>query len=248
MFVWIEFNKFVFGMDLPKKITPCPIIDALVEVRFATKIHRDAVFGLIYNKIQTDFPKVESLPILQLPEAVRANDINLKFKPYFRVSNENYVVQIGPDVISISSFPEYAGWTSLSKNIFDLLNKVQEINIINKVSRLGIRYINFFDNIDIFHKINLDININNKSISNRNTLIKTEVENETCVSTLQIANNVINNNKTGSIIDIDTFVIGENIDLFEHKEEMISNNHLSEKKLFFSLLKSDFLKTLNPEY
>jgi uncharacterized protein (TIGR04255 family) len=70
-------------MKLPKTINPCPIIDALLEIRFRTTTHPNAVFGLIYNTLQEDFPRVESLPILQLPDQVRAADPNFKYKPHY---------------------------------------------------------------------------------------------------------------------------------------------------------------------
>lgn len=79
-------------MRLPLKIDPCPIIDALVEIRFSTTIHPNAVFGLLYNALQTDFSKVENLPILQWPEAVRSSDPSLQFKPHYKISSKEFVV------------------------------------------------------------------------------------------------------------------------------------------------------------
>ena len=68
-------------MSLPRNIERCPIIDALVEIRFETALNPNAVFGLIYGALMNDYPgKVENLPILQVPEAVRKNDPALKFK------------------------------------------------------------------------------------------------------------------------------------------------------------------------
>lgn len=234
-------------MALPKAINPCPILDALFEVRFTTKIHPSAVFGMIYNVLQADFPKVENLPVLQLPEAVRATDPNLKFKPHYRISNQNFVAQIGPDVITVSSFPKYAGWNEFSNQIFGILDRIEEVGIIGSVLRIGIRYINFFDN-DIFKNIDLKINIGKNDIDYKNTIIRTEIEQDLYKSSLQVANNANHNNKLGSIIDIDTFTESNLSNFFAHKKELISNGHTKEKELFFSLLKDDFLKTLNPVY
>jgi len=143
-------------MLLPKKIAPCPIIDALLEIRFETDVHPSAVFGIIYHAISTKYPNVEKLPVLQVPEPVRDNDPTFKFKPYFKVTDNNYIVQIGPDVITISSHPKYAGWNSFSAEIFTLIHTVQNLDIVNSIVRLGLRYINFFP-IDIFNNINLEI-------------------------------------------------------------------------------------------
>jgi len=72
-------------MKLPLKISPCPIVEALLEIRFTTVIHPDAVFGLFYNALKSDFPKVDNLPILQIPDALRATDPNLKYKPLYKI-------------------------------------------------------------------------------------------------------------------------------------------------------------------
>ncbi|MCK9450848.1 MAG: TIGR04255 family protein [Bacteroidales bacterium] len=234
-------------MTLPKAINPCPILDASVEVRFTTKLHPSAVFGMIYNVLQTTFPKVENLPILQLPEAVRATDPNFKFKPLYRISNPNFVAQIGPDVLAISSFPNYVGWDMFSKQIFSILDRIEKVGIIGTVLRIGIRYINFFDN-DIFKNIDLKISIGKNNIAYENTIIRTEIEQGDYKSSLQVANNANQNNKLGSIIDIDTYTESNLTNFFKDKDDLISGAHAKEKELFFSLLKGEFLKTLNPTY
>jgi uncharacterized protein (TIGR04255 family) len=234
-------------MNLPKNINPCPIVDALLEVRFTSNINANAVFGLIYSVLQKDFQKVETLPILQLPDIVRASDPNLKYKPYYKISNENFVIQIGPDVISISSFPKYLGWESFSKIIFDALTKIESVGIINVIERIGIRYINFFET-NVFEKVNLKVCIGTDDILYKNTIIRTEIEQGEFNSTLQVANNAIINDKLGSIIDIDSFVT-KNLDaFFSRKTELINAGHLKEKELFYSLLKPEFLNSLNPTY
>lgn len=234
-------------MILPKNINPCPIVDALLEVRFTSRINENAVFGLIYSVLEIDFPQVETLPILQLPGFVRASDPNMRYKPYYKISNDNYVIQIGPEVISISSFPKYLGWDKFSEIIFDVLNKVESIGIINIIERFGIRYINFFDN-NIFDKINLNVEIGTNDIPLKNTIIRTEIEQDEFSSTLQIANNAIINEKLGSIIDIDTFLTNNLDSFFSRKSDLINSGHIKEKELFYSLLKPEFLNTLKPTY
>jgi len=59
-------------MKIPKKIDPCPIVEAIVEIRFDSNLPGDAIFGVIYNQFKEDYPKFTKLPILQLPEAIRS--------------------------------------------------------------------------------------------------------------------------------------------------------------------------------
>lgn len=234
-------------MNLPKSITPCPIIDALVEIRFEAGINSNAVFGVVYNELKEKFEKVETLPILQLPEAVRTEDPKLKYKAYYKISNPEFVVQIGPDVMSISSFPKYVGWERFALTITEILNKVERTPAIKTVRRVGMRYINFFP-IDIYPSINLIITKKGADIPLEKAVFKTEIKDGDFSSTLQIANQVSLNKNMGSIIDIDTST-SQNLELsLKNKEKIINQAHTIEKKLFFELLKDEFLQTLQPKY
>lgn len=234
-------------MLLPTKISPCPIIDAIFEIRFSSSTHPNAVFGLVYSALEKDFPNVETLPILEFPEVVRVNDPALYYKPHYKLPAQGFVLQVGPNVLSISSFPVYLGWKCFFEKILDILNKIEKIGFINNIKRMGIRYINFFDD-NIYNQINLKININDSPISYNNTVVRTEILQADFFSTLQVANNVKNNGKIGSIIDIDAYNEKALDDFFTRKEVLISDGHQKEKELFFSLLDPDFLQTLNPEY
>lgn len=239
-------------MQLPKKINPCPIVDSVVELRFKSDTHPNAVFGLIYDALRKQYPKVEKLPILQLPEQLRDADSNLKFKAHYKIlSADNYSVQIGPEVLVIGAPNLYPGWQGFSQRIYSIINNVTQSRIIQSVTRLGIRFINFFEG-DIFNDVNLEVTMSGHRIPSRNTLLRTKIEKNSFSNTLQIANNATKtiNNKvvTGSIIDIDTFKYYKRVDFSSVYKEEIESGHVTEKELFFSLLKDEFLKTLNPTY
>ncbi|MEZ4947342.1 MAG: TIGR04255 family protein [Cyclobacteriaceae bacterium] len=240
-------------MEVPKKIDNCPIVDSVVELRFESSIFPNAVFGLIFNSLQKDFPKVEKLPILQLPEQLRDSDPNFRFKAQYRlISDDGFSVQIGPDVLVMGSPMPYPGWSGYFEKIKLVIERVYQTGVIKKVIRLGVRFINFFD-IDIFEQINLDITINNATHKPQNTQLRTELTKNGFLNTLNIANNAkqsIQNNKqrVGSIIDIDTFKEYRNEDFKKIYESEIENAHNSEKEIFFSLLREEYLKKFNPEY
>ena len=52
----------------------------------------------------------------------------------------------------------------------------------------------------------------------------------------------------GSVIDIETVLENNIDDFFGQMKELVEEGHVEEKKLFFSLLKPEYLETLNPEY
>lgn len=234
-------------MNLPKEISPCPIIEAIIEIRFETEINPNAIFGIVYNEFRKDFPKVENLPILQIPEQLRLVDINLRHKPHYKISNEYFSIQIGPDIISFSPYPIYSGWDNFSKQIFEVLERISTIQVIKKLTRIGIRYINFFSE-EIFSKINISVCVNTEKINYINTAVRTEIKKGNFSNTLQIANNINLPNKSGSVIDIDTFINISLEDFYLRSKEIINEGHLIEKELFFSLLSEDLLNSLNPKY
>jgi uncharacterized protein (TIGR04255 family) len=157
-------------MSLPKKITPCPIIDACLGIRFTTDFPANAIFGIVFNAIKDDFKNVENLPILQLPGPLRQVDPSLKFQPHYKISNQKFVVQIGPDILSISSFPIYLGWMDFSDEIIRILDIISNLNILKNVLRIGYRVINFFHE-DIYKNTKISIQLNDKLIDYSNTLL-----------------------------------------------------------------------------
>ena len=56
---------------LPLRLEKCPLVDALIEIRFESSIIGSAIFGIIYNLIRDDYKGiVTNLPILQVPEQI----------------------------------------------------------------------------------------------------------------------------------------------------------------------------------
>ena len=132
-------------MSLPKQITPCPINQAVVEIRFNSTLPPDAVFGVVYNKLKDSYKTAEQLPILQIPEAVRNNDSNLLYQPHYKLTKDYYALQVGPKVISIAiTDQKYTTWDSYYEEIQDVFKKIKEVDFISNVLRVGLRYINIF--------------------------------------------------------------------------------------------------------
>lgn len=241
-------------MPLPTSIENCPLVDALIEIRFEPKVFKEAVFGLIYQQINSDFPDTpQSLPILQLPEPLRAMDPNLKFKPYYRLENKQFVVQIGPDVMTVSSRMPYVGWGHLKSYAENVFSKIFAIpNFISTVSRLGIRYISVFET-NVIDKINVRINFSNPEVQTINSQIRVEIPEDNFISILQVISEGTFNipgiiERNGTIVDIDTCrMYGDNA-FIENFSGELEKAHKIEKTMFFSLLEAEFLNSLKPIY
>ncbi len=251
-YIFIMREFMADSTQLPVSIENCPIIDALIELRFETKVNPNAVFGMIYSVLMEKYPgEIINLPILQLPEAVRNTDPALKYKPLYRIVNKEVLIQIGPDVMSISSVIPYIGWDNFKRHVVEIVHLVSESNIINRVSRLGHRYINFFES-NILDQITMSFKMT-EGYRTQNLQITTQVKDRDFDNTIQFSNSAMLNvnlpsQKNGSIIDIDTFREYNDNCFLENIVTEIENAHKTEKTLFFSLLKPDFIKSLNPHY
>lgn len=241
-------------MNLPKKITPCPIIEAIVEIRFSINVPTSAVFGIIYNQIKEKYIEYEELPILELPRTILETDEKLKFQPHYKLFSDNYIIQIGYNMISISINNKYLGWTNFNNEIDYVVNILKSSGIVKKINRVGMRYIDFFEKVDIFNNIKLKISMNDEPFESISKYFRTETKNENFNVLLQISNKAEIKTKklekiSGSLIDYDISRNIESNDFFENYSKILNDAHKILKENFFlNLLDNEFLTNLNPEY
>jgi uncharacterized protein (TIGR04255 family) len=237
-------------MKLPKSISPCPIREAVAEVRFTANVPPDAVFGITYQALKSGHAQAEPLPILSLPADLRTKDRDFAHQPHYRLRSEKTVVLVGPQVISVGMQGEYPGWTAHCRSVTDIMARFHDSGIMARTLRLGLRYISFFA-FDIYPNLLLKILVDDTSLEGDETFFKTVLSGKGCRSLLQVGKGLALRNKPGehgSIIDIDSFTTETEGDFMPVLESFLQNAHQTEKELFFRLLKPEFLKTLNPVY
>ncbi len=228
-------------MKRPRKITPDPIIDAVVELRYETDVPPDAVLGMLFAQVQSKYANFVKLPITAIPENIRANDPNFQFAPYYQANFQSFKLNVGPQVISLSNTGQYVGWKdNYFPEIQDLLQKIETANIVKNFIRLGVRYIDFFD-LDIFNKINLSVEINNAPLNALQTTFSSVFQTNKFLTKVQVANNVSTNvqgnKKIGSVIDTDTYFEPKEKFGFNGLGRIIDNAHEESVDFFFNLLK-----------
>jgi uncharacterized protein (TIGR04255 family) len=162
-------------MKIPKKITPCPIMEAILEIRFSSIIPEDANFGIIYDKFKDSFSKVEKLPILQLPDQIRSSDSNLIHKPHYKLFSDEFIIQVGPKVFSLVTVGEYPGWDKYFSSINEVFGVLFKLNIIENVNRMGLRYVNIFKDMNIFEKSNLKMSLKKTELVGQNINLTTVI-------------------------------------------------------------------------
>jgi uncharacterized protein (TIGR04255 family) len=120
---------------------------------------------------------------------------------------------------------------------------------INKVS---LRYINFFEDKNIFNNLNFAMIMNNKPVESSVTNVTLELRAGNIINTLRIGTpakiQFQQVTKGGSVLDISTFFNDKSLDFFRSMDSVLNQMHMAEKSLFFELLSDEFLATLKPEY
>lgn len=236
---------------LPKSINPCPITEAIVEIRFDTDIPRSAVFGMSYSKIKSIIPgRVENLPISKMPEDIFTENEHFKYLPHHRVIGDGYIFQVGPQMISFSIVEGYTEWSKFKQQIKSVFDSMLDAGVIDKITRLGLRYINIFD-WNILPELNVILKIGDIDLLNRDTtMIRTLQRNSDSNTTLVVNNGIVNQetHNLATLIDIDVEQVG-GLDKFESQyPSYLEKLHAIEKDTFFGLLTDEFIETLKPEY
>lgn len=239
---------------LPVKLELEPIVEAVFELRFVSRYPSEAVFGIIYQIIQKEYPDMKNIPLPIIPEAVRSLDPNLKYQPHNRLQSNLWGINVGPNVISFSAQNPYMGWFKWKEIITKILQKIIDIKFFNVIERSGLRYINFIEK-NVLQVTHIDVKIIGKKLDKQQTSLRTEFLEDNYIEIIQILNNanmVINNNpKIGSLIDIDIvkdFTNGNVNFIYEEIENILEESHSKVKSLFYKFLKDDYLNSLKPIY
>lgn len=246
---------------IPIEIKKCPILEAVADIRFKSDFPEDVIYGVIYSQISSllknEKVQVLPLPILSLPPQIRDQDPNLKYQPHHRISfdSDGFMIQISPRALSFVKKKPYTGWQSFSKKITLYINKILEnTDIILSAERIAVRYINFFENQDIWDNVKLKLSLDEydknfgwERLNINGTIIEEDIKTNIIIENKIMAKDNNSNQKLeGSIFDLDTYIEGN----FEAKKilDTLEKVHLLERKIFFSYLKGDCIERLGPVY
>lgn len=237
---------------LPVRITPCPIVEAIFEVRFASSQPWENMPGMLYAEIRGKFPKQTNLPLLQLPEDLRRQDPALQHLPLLQFHGERFLIQIGPRCLSlVTQANAYPGWAVIQEELKWVIARVAKAGFVSETERIGVRYIDFFHQ-NVFENLQLHLQLGGTSAFSPQTDVTTVLKKGSMTLRLHASNAALSGAgealKTGSVLDVDAWFGALDADLFGNGLDRFSEAHHVIKGLFFGLMKSDFLASLNPEY
>ncbi|MAZ38989.1 MAG: hypothetical protein CMF49_02630 [Legionellales bacterium] len=216
--------------------------DAFIEIRFDAKVPKDAIFGLIYNELKESYPEHNKLQNSNFPEQMLEMDPVLKFQPLYCMYNDNYQILIGRNSLIVKCAMPYSGWIKFKDEIKFILDKIFEIEIINRINRFGLRYVNFFKDKNVFEESTLTIGLNGTDIlKNKENYLKTVMPNNKFKCILQFSSDSTFQRKfKGSSLDLDTICEDKKFLDIDSIMETIDEAH--------DFLKGNFKKSLTEEY
>jgi uncharacterized protein (TIGR04255 family) len=237
---------------LPSKITPCSIVEAVLEVRFATAESWTTLPGLLYAQIRDRYPEQKDLPLTRIPEDIRRQEPALLYKPLVQFLSPGFLVQLGARVVSLVTKPnEYPGWAKTENEMAWLLKQARQAGFVAEAERLSVRYIDFFE-FDIFPKLLLNAVVGAQPLAGNELSITTVLRSGPWTSRLALAHGARlatgRDVREGSGVGVETWVGSLNFDLFENGLEKFREAHLLTNQIFFGLMRPEFLTTLKAEY
>lgn len=245
-------SQIQFPERLPIRISPCPIVEAIFEARFVSSEPWATLPGLLFGQIRERYREQVNLPLLQLPEQLRTQDPALTHLPLLQFKGETFIVQLGPRVISLVTKPrQYPGWPAILAELDWLLPRLQTAGFVRETERIGVRYIDFFEG-DIFPHLRIGVQIDGQPLKENQTDLTTVMRFDRISTRLQVTNGAIVASSTspqvGSVLDVDGWMGPADADLFEHGLEQFTDLHDLVKRVFFGLLKPDYLNQFQPIY
>lgn len=244
-------------MRVPKKLQIVPILEALFEIRFESNTPEDTNIGIIYNEFKNDFGLPSNLPLMNIPMDVRSKDPNFRYQAYQRLASKDgkFLLQYGQRTISLHCVNyKYDVFQSYQDKINDLIERLDKLQIVTSVNRIGLRYIDFLTDSEIpgykFSDLNLNINIAGMGFGD-NFSCSTEFKAHNSSHRTQIFKMIQiqheGNSKQGDMIDIDSFTTKEIKDLKSIKA-IVPDIHEEQKKIFFGIMGEKVTALLGPTY
>lgn len=238
---------------LPKKIDD-NLKDAIVNVQFLPNVPQETVVGYFHSMHREELVSTPSQNKLNFLEASISFESS---QPYFVTRDERFRIDVNGQSITFNLLGQYAGWNDYFPVVSKYLKSLFDLEIIKEVQRISIRYINQFDGVRIYEHLVGSLSINSVPENSRGQT-RIEFQEDDYLTVITLVNGypatAINSDSKPetefSLIDIDIikgFPPRSKL-TFEESVGFLEKAHDLEKIRFFSLLKKEFLETLNPQY
>jgi uncharacterized protein (TIGR04255 family) len=244
---------------LPTKLKKEPLIDAVFEVRFSARISASSVLpGILFRELDGE-KNIESLPIAQVPEQIRENDLNLRYAPVKKLAWDNIFIQIGDRSLSVLCRLPYPGWDSFKAKILKIISEISRSGIIQMIERFSLKYIDIISlhgDCQPASLLNLSLMLGNHTLDRETFFLRIEIQKNELIHAISVASHAKaklqdGSTREGLILDIDSIYNTNNLDFsewFGDLEQKLDYVHHENKEVFFDCLRDETVQMLEPDY
>lgn len=249
--------------NLPKKITPDRIKDAIVTIHYGTNLPYEILLGKFYDilvrelKFSSLFMDINSVfgkdISIQQQEGITINLSNSEWLFY----NESIKVVLRPYEIVFNIIDEYILWNNYFPLIKNTINTLFESRNIVAFNSFQIRYISHYPDIDLSDKVNVSLKTQFEDSVCDNTSFRTILRQQELNATINVVNKlstIANNTQSKnflSVIDVMVKPRNEKMDINNTSNlfDWLDKAHTYEKNTIFKILREDYVNSqLNPEF
>lgn len=260
-------TKFLPSASHILRLEEQPIADAACEIRFSSDTPVEAFSGLLFNQyreLRGGPPlALKSLETLEIPEVVRSANPAFRYIHIYGADADDVLIKFGQHSLLIGSSIPYIGWEKFKSEIQFFIHSFYLTGIIEKVERLGIRYINFLPGIDAVNDLNYLVSDNittdhpvdgsfqfDPGPTGFSALFRSD-QYDVRLSMEPDVRKMTDEGVQliGALVDIDAFFTASpDLDVrFENIIKHLDELHARVKSAFFAILKDSYLSKLSPE-
>jgi len=245
-------------VELPNRLSPDMISEALFEMRFEHTDLSEMVTGRLSTRLEAQGWKVSRLPAADLPEQVRLTTPAMRFLPILemRSAEGQEIIRVGPHVLSHHVVGDYMGWSVFQPKLLCSVNMALSASQSIRPVRLGLRYMNapttIAHGIRSVHDLNLSITVAGSAPASDLQLIYRIVEDETLEGLVRIVTSSFIEAspvpEAVAVVDIDMFTPDSTAHFeADNIASWLEKAHDVEKRTFFGLLTPQTIATLKEQ-
>lgn len=236
----------LYAGSLPSKIDPQPIVNVEVALLFSGAGDHATRLLHFYKVVAEGANGVELVPSSHRPDG------EMDWFPFAetRLSLRHSVAIVRPDTIELDYGPSYPGWTEVREELL-LIVKNLDPDICGQIAKMSLRYVNFFpserDLTDVFQ---LDVSTLLGAAMKRRW-VRFQMEDQGIQHDVTCAEGVSagRDDEDGVILDVASMVEPDSQDdNVEAVMATVDRLHDQEKRMFMTIIRSDYLSSFEVSY
>lgn len=232
-----------------------PIVYSVVDVWHDGKLPPAVYMGMLMSDPSFGYVSSRETGMAQIPEAIRKQEQGMKYQPMYEITSTDgsYRVVIGEAIFGVAMLKDYTTWEVFKSEIVKVLDTIFFKSPF-KLQRIGMKYVNFLSDENVFETGKIKIKINDTHYSGKFSSIQMQKD----IDKISIAQTVVyplklnqvlpvHEDKTGSLIDLVASV--DNIDEeYSNREffiKALDELHDLQEKEFGSIVSDELARKLN---